>query len=183
VANLLFGEAAPGGKLPFTWVRNAAQAPLFYSHLTTHDPANADKRYWNESSGPRYPFGYGLSYTTFEYANLRVERSVIAPGEPIDVTVDLKNTGTHAGDEVAQLYIHQRSGTSARPIRELKGFQRATVKPGEVRNLHFRLQPDDLRYWSAVTGSWVQDATQFDVWIGGSSAANLTGMFEVKRPD
>jgi beta-glucosidase len=183
VANLLFGEAAPGGKLPFTWVRNAAQAPLFYSHLTTHDPANADKRYWNESSGPRYPFGYGLSYTTFEYANLRVERSVIAPGEPIDVTVDLKNTGTRAGDEVAQLYIHQRSGTSARPIRELKGFQRATVKPGEVRNLHFRLQPDDLRYWSAVTGSWVQDATQFDVWIGGSSAADLTGMFEVKRPD
>jgi beta-glucosidase len=150
--------------------------------LTTHDPGNAEKRYWNESSAPRYPFGYGLSYTRFEYANLRVERPVYAPGEPINVTVDLKNRGARTGDEVAQLYIHQRSGTSARPVRELKGFQRVTLKPGEVRNLRFTLQPDDLRYWSAVTGSWVQDAAPFDVWIGGSSAADLSGTFEIKRP-
>jgi beta-glucosidase len=168
--------------LPFTWLRSAAQAPLFYSHLTTHDPGNANKRYWNESSEPRYPFGYGLSYTRFEYANLRVERSQYARGEPVNVTVDLKNSGSRAADEVAQLYIHQRSGTSARPVRELKGFQRVTLKPGEVRNLHFTLQPDDLRYWSAVTESWMEDAAQFDVWIGGSSAADLAGTFEVVRP-
>ena len=182
VANLLFGDATPGGKLPVTWIRSAAQAPLFYSHLTSHDPANADKRYWNESSQPRYPFGYGLSYTKFEYANLRVERSQYAQGEPINVTVDVKNSGSRTGDEVAQLYIHQRSGTSARPVRELKGFQRVTLKPGEVRNLHFILRPDDLRYWSTVTGSWIEDAARFDVWVGGSSAADLAGTFEITRP-
>ena len=182
VANLLFGDATPGGKLPFTWIRSAAQAPLFYAHLTGHDPGNADKRYWNESSRPRYPFGYGLSYTKFEYSNLRVERPVYAPGEPVNVTLDLKNSGSRTGDEVAQLYIHQRSGTSARPVRELKGFQRVTLKPGEARNLRFTLKPEDLQYWSAVTGSWIQDATQFDVWIGGSSAADLAGTFEVERP-
>ncbi len=181
-ANLLFGDATPGGKLPITWIRSATQAPRFYSHLTSQDPGNVDKRYWNESSQPRYPFGYGLSYTGFEYANLHVERPVYAPGERVNVTVDLKNTGARTGDEVAQLYIHQRSGTSARPVRELKGFQRVTLKAAEVRNLHFTLQPEDLRYWSAATGSWVQDTAQFDVWIGGSSAADLAGTFEVKGP-
>jgi len=182
IANLVFGDAAPGGKLPFTWIRNAAQAPLIYSHLTSHDPGNADKRYWNESSEPRYPFGYGLSYTKFSYANLHIERTSYAPGEPVNVTVDVQNAGPRAGDEVAQLYLHQRSGTSARPVRELKGFQRVTLQPGETRNLRFTLRPEDLRYWTSVLGSWVQDAAKFDVWVGGSSQADLASSFEVKRP-
>jgi beta-glucosidase len=180
-ADLLFGDVSPGGKLPITWLREAAQAPLIYSHLISHDTGGADRRYWNESNQPRYPFGYGLSYTKFEYTNVKVERDVYGPGEAVNVTVDLKNSGARLADEVAQLYIHQRSGTSARPIRELKGFQRVTLKPGETRNLHFTLRPEDLRYWSAATGSWVQDEAQFDLWIGGSSAATLAGHFEVKR--
>jgi beta-glucosidase len=180
VANLLFGNASPGGKLPFTWVRDAAQAPLIYSHLTSHDTAHADQRYWNESNAPVYPFGYGLSYTTFEYSNLRIERPAYRPGEAVVVTVDLKNSGSRAGDEVAQLYIHQRSGTSARPVRLLKGFSRVTLNPGETRALRFALTPDDLRYWSAATGTWIQDETKFDVWVGGSSNADLTGSFEVR---
>jgi beta-glucosidase len=94
--------------------------------------------------------------------------------------VDLRNTGRRVGDEVAQLYIHQRRGTSARPIRELKGFQRVTLKPGETRTLRFTLTPDDLRYWSAATKTWVQDASLFDVWVGSSSQAELHGAFEVK---
>src|SRR6185312_1821040 len=113
--------------------------------------------YWNGSSAPTYPFGYGLSYTTFQYANLKVGQSSYAPGQPVKVTVDLTNTGKRTGDEVAQLYIHQRYGTSARPVRELKGFQRVTLKPGETRTLTFTLKPDDLRYWSAATHGWVQD--------------------------
>src|SRR6185436_13585127 len=157
VANLLLGDATPGGKLPFTWIRSAAQAPNPYAHLLSHAPTTADKRYWNGGSAPTYPFGYGLSYTTFEYANLQVEHGGSPPGEPVTVTVDVKNTGSKAGDEVAQLYIHQRYGSAARPIRELKGFQRVALKPGETRSLRFALQPDDLRYWSAATGSWVQD--------------------------
>jgi beta-glucosidase len=179
VADLLFGAGVPGGKLPFTWVRNAAQVPLIYSHLVSHDPDHAEQRYWNESNQPRYPFGYGLSYTTFQYSNLRIARASYAVGESIPVEVDLKNTGRITGDEVAQLYIHQRSGTSARPVRELKGFQRASLKPGETRTLRFTLAPQDLGYWSAVTGTWVHDASKFDVWVGGSSAAELAGSFEI----
>jgi beta-glucosidase len=182
VANLLFGDATPGGKLPFTWLRSAAHAPLIYARMNSHDPTNAYKRYWNESNKPTYPFGYGLSYTTFQYSNLRVERTSYPPGEAVSVTVDLTNSGTRVGDEVAQLYIHQRSGTSARPVRELKGFQRVTLKPGEVRNLRFTLTSGDLRYWSAVTGNWVQDESKFDVWIGGSSDAELASTFEVTQP-
>ena len=181
VANLLFGDAVPGGKLPITWICDAAQAPNPYAHLVSHQPSNADKRYWNGSSAPTYPFGYGLSYTTFQYANLRVEHPRYALGEPVTVSVDLKNTGEREGDEVVQLYLHQRSGTSSRPVRELKGFQRIALKPGETRTLRFTLTPDDLRYWSAAIGSWVEDETVFDVWVGGSSAANLAASFEIGK--
>ncbi len=179
VADLLFGDAVPGGKLPITWIPSAAVAPMPYAHLTSHDPDNAEKRYWDVSNAPTYPFGYGLSYTSFDYANLKVERPRYAPGEPVNVSVDLTNTGKRKGDEVAQLYIHQRSGTSARPVRELKGFQRLTLKPGEKRTVQFTLRPQDLHYWSEVTRNWVQDEAVFDVLIGGSSKAELASSFEV----
>ncbi|MET0376109.1 MAG: glycoside hydrolase family 3 C-terminal domain-containing protein, partial [Rhizorhabdus sp.] len=181
VANLLFGEATPGGKLPFSWIRSPAHAPNHYSQLISHKPNPVQGRYWNESSAPTYPFGHGLSYTTFAYSNLRVGQTTYRVGEPITVSVDLRNTGTRSGDEVAQLYIHQRHGTSARPARELKGFQRATLKPGETRTIRFTLTPDDLRYWSSATKGWVHDSSLFDVWVGGSSQAELAGTFEVKR--
>jgi beta-glucosidase len=180
VANLLFGDATPGGKLPFTWIRDAAQAPNPYAHLISHSPANADKRYWNGTSQPTWPFGYGLGYTTFQYSNLHVAQPAYAVGQPVTVTVDLKNTGARAGDEVAQLYIHQRYGTSSRPVRELKGFQRVSLKPGETRTLTFTLSPADLRYWSAATHGWVQDEAPFDVWVGGDSRADLSGRFEIR---
>ncbi|HEY9545099.1 MAG TPA: beta-glucosidase BglX [Solimonas sp.] len=180
IANLLFGDAVPGGKLPLTWIGDAAQAPMPYAHLLSHDPSHANQRYWNGSSEPTYPFGYGLSYTSFAYSDLRIERAQIKPGEPVTMSVELKNTGARTGDEVAQLYLHQRSGTSSRPVRELKGFQRVTLKAGEKRRLVFTLKPDDLRYWSAVSRDWVSDDSVFDVWIGGSSAADLAGSFEVK---
>ena len=122
VANLLFGEVSPAGRLPFTWPRNIGQVPLPYAHLLSHKPEWGDERYWNEPSSPLYPFGFGLSYTTFNYDNLRVSKSLVAVGEPVDVSVELTNTGSRTGDEVVQLYIHQRYGTSARPVRELKGF-------------------------------------------------------------
>lgn len=180
VANLLFGDANPGGKLPITWIRDAAQAPNPYAHLISHDVKNADKRYWNGSSAPTWPFGYGLSYTSFKYGDLRVERPSYRPGEAVAVSVDLTNTGARAGDEVAQLYIHQRSGSASRPVRELKGFQRVSLKPGETRTLRFTLKPEDLRYWSASAGGWVQDEAAFDVWVGGDSKAELAGTFEVR---
>lgn len=182
-ANLLFGDATPGGKLPITWISSIAHAPNPYAHLLSFDIANTDKRYWNEkTSAPTYPFGHGLSYTSFAYSNLLVEQPVVAPGQPVTVTVDLRNTGGRAAEEVAQLYIHQRYGTSTRPVRELKGFQRVALKAGETRALRFTLKPDDLRYWSAATKDWVADETRFDIWIGGDSKAAMTSQFDVKKP-
>jgi beta-glucosidase len=181
-ANLLFGDATPGGKLPISWVRSAAQEPYTYAHDITHDPANANNRYWDTDNNPVWPFGYGLSYTSFAYSGLKVETPTVAPGQPVRISVDLANTGQRPGSEVAQLYIHQKSGTSIRPIRELKGFERVSLKPGETRTLHFTVKPEDLRYWSSVTRDWVADEAAFDVWVGGSSAATLAGTFTVARP-
>jgi len=181
-ANLVFGDAVPGGKLPFTWPRNAGQVPLYYAHLASHDPAGADKRYWNESGAPVYPFGYGLSYSRFSYSNLKIDQTKIAPGEAVTVSVDLKNDGTRTADEVAQLYIHQRSGAAARPVRELKGFQRVTLKPGETRKLTFQLTPAQLRYWNAAKRDWVQDESEFQVAVGSDSTVAFTANFSVAAP-
>ncbi len=180
-ANLLFGDAAPGGKLPFTWPRNVGQVPMIYAHLASHDPKGADKRYWNEAGGPAYPFGHGLSYSTFTYSDARVSSAEIGPRATVTVSVDLTNTGKRTADEVAQLYVHQRSGTAARPVRELKGFQRVTLKPGERRTLTFTLGPAELRYWNAATRDWVVDAATFDVGVGGNSTAPFSAAFDVKQ--
>jgi beta-glucosidase len=181
VANLLFGEVSPGGKLPYTWPRDIGQIPLPYAHLRSHQPDTTEQRYWNEPNSPLYPFGFGLSYSTFEFSNLKVERQTVAPGESVPVTVDVRNTGSRVGDEVAQLYIHQRYGSSARPVRELKGFQRVTLKPGETRTIRFALTPAELSYWTTATHAWVQDETKFDVYAGNSSQAALTTTFEVSK--
>jgi beta-glucosidase len=148
--------------------------------LISNHPEKAEQGYWNEPSTPAYPFGYGLSYTTFQYSDVRVERLSYRVGEAVTVSVDLKNVGRRTGDEVAQLYLHQRWGTSARPQRELKGFQRVTLKPGESRRLRFTLRPDDLRYWSTETRDWVQDEATYDVWVGGASTAEVGSQFEIR---
>ena len=180
-ANLLFGDAVPGGKLPVTWPRNVGQVPLIYAHLASHEPENSAKRYWNEPSAPVYPFGFGLSYSTFAYANVRVDHAQIAPGGAVMVSVDLTNSGTRRADEVAQLYIHQRSGTAARPVRELKGFQRVTLNPGERRTLTIQLGEKEMRYWNAARRDWIIDDSSFDVAVGGDSTAAFTTAFKVSR--
>lgn len=179
-ANLLFGNAVPGGKLPYNWPRSIGQVPLPYARLTSHQPDWAAERYWNESNAPLYPFGFGLSYSTFTFDNLQLSSDLIAPGDMLEVQVDVRNDGSRMADEVAQLYIHQRFGTSARPVRELKGFRRVTLQPGESHTLRFELGPDQLRYWSSATRDWVQDETVFDLYVGSSSATSLTSKFEVR---
>lgn len=179
VAKTLFGDVSPGGKLPFTWPRHVGHVPMVYSHYRTFQPENQDKRYWDEPSTPLYPFGHGLSYASFEYSNLSVSSESIAIGESVTVSVDVTNTGDVAADEVAQLYIHQRYGSHTRPIRELKGFERVALNPGETTTLTFELGPDQLRYWGASARSFVQDATEYDVWVGGNSTAELATTFAV----
>jgi beta-glucosidase len=180
VANLLFGDVAPGGKLPISWPRTVGQVPMIYAHTLSHEPRNQHRRYWDEESTPLFPFGYGLSYAAFGYDNLSVDRDTIAVGESVTVSVDVTNTGTRAADEVAQLYIHQRYGSASRPVRELKGFQRISLESGESRTIQFNLGPAELRYWNAAVRDWVNDASTFDIWVGGDSTAELSTTFEAR---
>jgi beta-glucosidase len=179
IAGLLFGEAIPGGKLPFTWPRNVGQVPLFYAHTRSHSPEGQGKRYFDEESTPLFNFGFGLSYANFKFSNLLVSKSRIHKGENLEVSVDVENTSDVPGDEVVQLYIHQQSGSSSRPVRELKGFRRISLLPHEKESVKLLLTKDDLTYWTSATKSWTQDASNFDVWIGGDSTADLHSTFAV----
>jgi beta-glucosidase len=179
VANLLFGEVSPAGKLPFTWPRTVGQVPMVYSHTISHEPENQGRRYWDEQSTPLFPFGHGLSYSRFEYSEPTVDRDTITSGESVTVTVDVTNAGNRAADEVVQLYIHQRYGSASRPVRELKGFERIALAAGESRTVTFTLGPAELRYWNAAARDWVIDASTFDVWVGGDSTADRSTTFEV----
>jgi beta-glucosidase len=181
VANLLFGDVAPGGKLPFTWPRTVGQVPMVYSHTRSHEPENQGRRYWDEASTPLFPFGHGLGYGRFQYSNVSVDRSSAPPDGTVMVSVDVTNTADREGDEVVQLYLHQRYGSASRPVRELKGFQRITLAAGESRTLSFPVGPDQRRYWNAATRDWVTDASTFDVWVGGDSTASSGTTFEVTR--
>jgi beta-glucosidase len=179
VANLLFGAVSPGGKLPFTWPRTVGQVPMIYSHTRSHEPDNQGRRYWDEESTPLFPFGHGLSYASFGYSNLSLDREAIGPEEALTVSVEVTNTGRRKADEVVQLYIHQRYGSASRPVRELKGFQRISLGAGESRTLQFPLGRAELSYWNAATHDWVVDTSTFDVWVGGDSTAELATTFQV----
>ena len=184
IADLLYGDATPGGKLPVTWPRSSGQVPIYYAHNLTQQPESAKdfkSRYWDMPTSPLYPFGYGLSFTTFAYSNLRVSKGEAKVGESVEVTVDVENTGRRAGEEVAQLYIHQRSGSASRPVRELKGFERIALAAGEKKTVRFTLGKAELTYWSSAVKGWVQEPATFDVWAGGDSTAALTTTFRVVR--
>ncbi len=182
VADILFGDANPGGKLPVAFPRSGSHQPLYYARTLTHSPEGSmmyNPRYWDGLPAPLYPFGYGLSYTTFSIANLKLSSARVKVGASLSVTAEVTNTGRVAGDEVVQLYIHQKFGSDSRPMRELKGFERVALRPGETKTVTFHLGPEALRYWSTSAGTWVQDAAPFDLWVGADSRAELHAEFEV----
>ena len=184
VADVLFGDVNPGGKLPVSWPRAAGQEPLYYNHNLTHSPESDPKftsRYWDLPSTPLYPFGYGLSYTTFKFTNLRLAQARMRAGDSTDVAVDVTNAGGVAGDAVAQLYVHQRAGSASRPVRQLEGFRRVTLQPGETKTLHFTLGRSELAFWSPVTKRWAVEPSVFDVWVGEDSRAELHAELRVQR--
>ena len=179
VANLLFGEVSPGGKLPFSWPRTVGQVPMVYAHTRSHEPENQARRYWDEAGTPLFPFGYGLSYGRIQYDNLTVDQPRIPTNGTVTVSVEVTNTAERQADEVVQLYLHQRHGSASRPVRELRGFRRVSLEAGESRMLAFPVGPDERRYWNAAARDWVIDASTFDVWVGGDSTAQLSTTFEV----
>jgi len=182
IADVLFGEVNPGGKLPVTWPRVTGQAPIYYNHNLTHAPEDDPgftSRYADFATAPLYPFGYGLSYTTFAFSNLQLDRKSIPASGTLHVSVDVENRGGVAGDEVVQLYIHQRAGSASRPVRELKGFQRVALAPGEKKTVRFSLGVEELKFWSPQARAWVVEPEEFDVWVGGDSKATLHSDFRV----
>jgi beta-glucosidase len=179
IARTLFGDVNPGGKLPVTWPRTVGQVPIYYAHNTTHAPKDQGKRYWDIPSTPQFEFGYGLSYTSFTIGAPTLSASTLAPGGRITVSTTVANTGVRAGDEVVQLYIHQQAGRASRPVRELKGFKRVTLQPGERRVVSFDLDEVSVQYWSAAAKDWVIDPGTFDLWVGASSNAAQHATFAV----
>ncbi len=169
IAQVLAGDVNPGGKLPFSWPRSIGQIPVFYAHDLSQIPDDPYTRYWDGSSRPLYPFGYGLSYAKFSIGGLKVASPSVKAGGKVDVTVDVTNTSQRDGDEVVQLYTHQRYGSESRPVRELKGFERVMVKAGEKKTVTLTLDTKDLGFWSAQTHKWSIEPSDFDVWVGDSA--------------
>jgi beta-glucosidase len=180
VADLLMGDATPSGKLPLSWPRSVGQEPLFYNANLTQDPGARGNRYWDEPSTPLYPFGFGLSYTTFAIDQLFVGAPTLARDGSVDVRVRVKNTGPVAGQDVVQMYTHQRSGSASRPGRELKGFTKILLKPGEERVVTLRLSADELHFWSPTLRKDVLEPGTFDVWVGDDSNASLHATVNVQ---
>lgn len=181
VAQTLFGKSNPGGKLPVTFPRSVGQVPVYYAHRNTGRPPDAREKYTSKyidsSFEPLYPFGYGLSYSSFTFSGLTVSPAAIKPDGKVQVSVEVRNVSDRAGDEVAQVYIKDEAGSETRPVRELKGFQRVTLAPGEARVITFELGPEELGWHYA--GGYAVEPGRFKVYAGSSSAAGLEAAFEV----
>jgi len=185
VADVLFGDYDPAGRLPITVPRAVGQVPIYYNHANTGRPENlADhytSRYLDVRSTPLYPFGHGRSYTTFTYRALAPSAASVrfaGPRDSLGVSVEVTNTGARAGDEVVQLYVRDDAASVVRPVRELKGFRRVSLRPGETRVVRFALRAEDLAFYGLDMRRVVEPGT-FTLWAGGSSAAALQAKFAV----
>lgn len=176
IANVLTGAVNPSGKLPMTFPRSVGQIPVYYNHLNTGRPGPREEVFWShyidELNAPLYPFGHGLSYTSFEYSRLRAR----AQKGSVSVSVRVRNVGKTGGKEVVQLYIRDRVASVSRPVRELKAFRKIGLKPGETKDIEFALSDAALGFFNA-RGEFIVEPGRFDVFVGGSSAASLTSEF------
>jgi beta-glucosidase len=182
IADALFGRVNPGGKLPVTFPRVVGQVPMYYNHMATGRPASPkDKytsKYIDQPLGPLWPFGHGLSYTRFRLSGLALDAKEIAPDGRIGLSVDVKNVGDRAGDEVVQVYVRDVAASVVRPVRELRAFRRVTLTPGEARTLRFSLGPEDLGLYDRRM-RYVVEPGEFRVYIGTSSVGGEEACFKV----
>jgi beta-glucosidase len=179
IAAILTGEVNPDGKLPLSIPRSAGQIPVFYNYKPSGMRSNIYGDYVNEPVTPLYPFGFGLSYTTFDYSNLVVDKTTAKAGEVVSVSLRVKNTGKVAGEEVVQLYIRDDYASLPRPVRELKGFTRVSLDPGETKTITFHLPVDQLAYYDSEFHLQVE-AGRIEVMVGSSSDdIRLRGEFEI----
>lgn len=175
IADVLFGKINPGGKLPMTFPRNEGQIPIYYNHYNTGRPAknNTDRNYVSAyidlDNDPAYPFGFGLSYTTFQYSDVNVSATQLKGNQTLTASVTLTNSGNYDGEEVVQLYIRDLVGKVVRPVKELKGFQKIFLKKGESKTVSFNITPEDLKFYDdELNFDW--ESGEFDIMIGTNSA-------------
>ncbi|MDR0541701.1 MAG: beta-glucosidase BglX [Dysgonamonadaceae bacterium] len=199
IADILFGKVVPSGKLPVTFPKETGQIPVYYNHNNTGRPANKTETllydipleagqvslgntsyHLDAGFDPLFPFGFGLSYTAFTYDNLQLSKTELKVGESMEILFNLTNTGTFDATEVAQLYVRDLSGSLARPVKELKGFQRVFVKAGSSQTVHFSLTTADLAFWG-LDGTKKAEPGMFKLWVGGDSNASLEADFSVMK--
>lgn len=173
VADVLFGDANPAGKLAVSVPRTVGQLPIYYNHKPT-----AKRGYLYTSKEPLYPFGFGLSYTTFEYSDLKIASPQIGPNGSTDVSITVKNTGNRAGDEIVQLYIRDLVSSVTRPVLELKDFQRISLKPGDSKTIRFTITPDKLSFLDMNMNRVVEPGA-FEIMVGPSSVKHQKVKLEV----
>jgi beta-glucosidase len=170
---VLFGDVNPGGKLPITFPRHTGQLPVYYNRRPT-----SFRNHLDLTREPLWPFGFGLSYTTFQLDDLRVVPPAIGPGGHADVTLRVRNTGSRAGDEVVQMYLRDQVSSVTRPVKELRGFARVTLRPGESTSVRFTLGPDELSLIDRRMQRVVEPG-RFDVMVGTSQIPSLTAALDV----
>lgn len=198
IADILFGKVNPSGRTPSTFPRMFGQVPLYYAQNSTGRPANPTEMlldeipveagqtsvgcrsfYLDAGTSPLYPFGYGLSYTTFKYSNLRVSQREVAVDGTMEMSADITNEGECDGTEVVQLYVQDKVGSITRPVKELKGFTRLSLKAGETQTVRFTLSVSDLAFYG-YDKTFAVEPGDFRLWVGPNSAEGLSAEFVVK---
>jgi len=184
IAQVLYGDYNPSGKLPMTFPRSVGQVPIYYNHKNTGRPYALDPGtvFWShfidEKNAPLYPFGYGLSYAKFDYADLKLSAPTLKSNGSIEVSVVVTNSGKVAGKEVVQLYIHDLFASVTRPVLELKGFERIELQPNESKKVTFTIDEKMLEFYSA-NNKWEAEKGEFKVFVGGNSAQTLQADFQL----
>jgi beta-glucosidase len=182
IAQVLFGDYNPSGKLPVTFPRTVGQVPIYYNHKNTGRPGDLKNHYTSKYLDlpltPLFPFGYGLSYTTFEYSDIKLSKDKITNEDSIVVSIKVKNTGTFDGEEVVQMYVQDLVGSVTRPVKELKGFEKIMLKQGEEKNVRFTIHEKDLRF-TAADMKFKSEPGLFKVYVGTNSVDVKTSSFEL----
>lgn len=198
IADLLFGKAIPSGKLPITFPKSVGQIPIYYAHNNTGRPFLGDETFIDDipleagqtslgntsfhldiGNEPLFPFGYGLSYTNFEYSNLKISSTKLKPSETINISIDVENVGNYDADEIVQLYVQDCFGSVTRPVKELKGFKRTHIKSGEKKTVEFALPISDLAFYN-IDMQFVVEPGLFNLWVGSNSQDGIKTSFEVE---
>ncbi|MDA3854186.1 MAG: glycoside hydrolase family 3 C-terminal domain-containing protein, partial [Bacteroidales bacterium] len=184
IADVLFGDYNPSGKLPMTFPRNVGQCPIYYNHKNTGRPTDVgDGVFWSHytdsENSPLFPFGYGLSYTSFDYSNFSVSNEKLQRGKALTVSVEISNVGRYAGAEVVQLYIRDHFASVAPPVCQLKGFDKVYLEVGESVTVTFELEEKDLAFYNPYKQEWGAEAGDFSVWVGIDPSDDLVTQFEL----